>query len=63
MKVWIVWERYFKSFDIMAEESASIAKVCNSEELAYCCVEELKQKQEDPDIDYYYEQFEVIESI
>ncbi len=55
MQVWVVWEHFCHSFDIIAEESLHIVGIFASEESAYVKVDEMTQKQEDPDISYYYE--------
>ena len=59
MKVYLVYERYYQSFDIMAEESLTLVNVYASEESAYCAVEDLAAVQPNEYIEYYYEEREV----
>lgn len=59
MKVYLVYEHYFKSFDIVADESLTLVKIYSSEEAAYCAIEDLAAAQTDECIDYYYEEREV----
>ena len=61
MQVWVVWEEYFHSFDIVAEESQHIVGIFASEESAYIKVDELTEQQPDPDISYRYEAHNVEE--
>lgn len=61
MQVWLVWEHYCHSFDIVADESLHIVGIFASEESAFIKVEELTEKQADPDISYYYEAHDVQE--
>jgi hypothetical protein len=55
MQVWVLWERYFQSFDIVADESQHIVGIFSCEESAYCAQEELTEKQQDECISYFYE--------
>jgi len=59
MKVWLVWEHFCQSFDIIAEESTTLVGVYASEEAAFCAVEDLSAAQGDgldAHISYYYEE-------
>ena len=61
MKVWLVYEKFFQSFDIVADESLTLVRVCASEETAYCLVDDCEKAQTDENISYYYEEHEVME--
>lgn len=58
-KVYLVWEHYCESFDLIAEESTTLVGVYASEESAYCAVEDFAAAQKDEKISYYYEEHKV----
>lgn len=59
MQVWVLWEHYFQSYDIVADESLQIVGIFSCEESAFCKMEELTEQQQDECISYYYEKHNV----